>query len=159
MTDAPVLARLHASPVRRPVGLAFLVALGAILVWVSFARPPQELGWRLVLLATGALALWLAERMRRATRGRLELSREALCDESGRVVARVDQIRAVDRGAFAFKPSGGFLLKLSAAPGAAWQPGLWWRIGRRVGVGGVTSGNEAKYMAEVIAAMIEERKG
>ncbi|MDH3263837.1 MAG: hypothetical protein OEM24_07555 [Paracoccaceae bacterium] len=157
MTDATVLARLHASPVRRAVGLSLLVALGAILVWVAFSRPPEAPGWRLFLLSAGALALWLAERMRRATRARLELTREALCDTSGRILARVDEIRAVERGAFAFKPSGGFLLKLSAAPGAAWRPGLWWRLGRRVGVGGVTSGNEAKYMAEVIAAILAER--
>jgi hypothetical protein len=159
MTDAPVLARLHASPVRRAVGLSMLVAIGAFLVWVAFARPPEAPVWRLFLLLAGAGALWLAERMRRATRRRLELTREVLRDSSGRVLARVDEIRSIERGAFAFKPSGGFLLKLSRAPGAAWQPGLWWRLGRRVGVGGVTVGNEAKYMAEVIAAMLAERGG
>lgn len=159
MTDAPVLARLHVSPVRRAVGLALLVAIGGFLVWVAFARPPEAPVWRLFLLVAGAGALWLAEAMRRATQGRLELTREALRDSSGRVLARVDEIRAVERGAFAFKPSGGFLLKLSAAHGAAWRPGLWWRLGRRVGVGGVTVGNEAKYMAEVIAAMLAEREG
>lgn len=157
MTDAPVLARLHASPVRRAIGLALLLAIGALLVWVAFARPPATPGWRLFLLGTGAGALWLAEHMRRTTRDLLELTREVLRDGSGRVLARVSEIRAVERGAFAFKPSGGFLLRLSAAPGAAWRPGLWWRIGRRVGVGGVTVGNEAKYMAEVIAAMLAER--
>jgi hypothetical protein len=159
MTDAHVLARLHVSPVRRAIGLSMLVAIGAFLVWVAFARPPEAPVWRLFLLLAGTGALWLAERMRRATRRRLELTREVLRDSSCRVLARVDEIRSIERGAFAFKPSGGFLLKLSRAPGSAWQPGLWWRLGRRVGVGGVTVGNEAKYMAEVIAAMLAERGG
>jgi hypothetical protein len=42
--------------------------------------------------------------------------------------------------------------------GFAWVPGLWWRIGKRVGVGGVTPSQPARYMAEVMSAMILERE-
>jgi hypothetical protein len=95
--------------------------------------------------------------MRRATARRLELTREALCDDQGRVLTTVANIRSVDRGVFALKPSSGFRLVLNAPGSSAWAPGLWWRIGRNLGVGGVTSGAEGKYMAEVVAAMIAER--
>jgi hypothetical protein len=39
-----------------------------------------------------------------------------------------------------------------------WVPGLWWRIGRSVGVGGMTGAAETKMMAEMIEAMIAVRR-
>lgn len=155
---APVLARLHASPPRRWMAAAMLVLLGGLLLWVALARPPEALHWRLFLLGAGAVALWLAGRLLRATAVHLELTREALRDGRGRVLARVADIRAVHSGVFALKPSSGFTLRLDRPGPAAWQPGLWWRLGRRLGVGGVTSGREARYMAEVIAAILDERR-
>lgn len=155
---APVLATLYPSPPRRVFGIASLIALGGALLWVAFAHPPEGLGWRLFLLGGGALALWLADAMRRATQRPLELTREELREKGGRMLARIEDVRSVERGVFAFKPSAGFMLKLNTPASRTWAPGLWWRFGRMVGVGGVTGGNEGKYMAEVIAAMIEERK-
>ena len=88
---------------------------------------------------------------------RLVLSPAGLTCSDGRVVADMDEIIGVDRGAFAFKPSNGFMLKLSRKGPFAWEPGIWWRIGRRVGVGGVTPGTPAKVMAEMIQERITQR--
>ncbi|MCX7646028.1 MAG: hypothetical protein N2Z62_12145 [Rhodobacteraceae bacterium] len=157
MSQAPVLARLHPSPARRGLAVAVLAALGGLLLWVALARPPETLHGRLLLPALGLLALWLAERLRRATRAHLELTREVLRDSRGRVLAALGEVRAVHSGVFALKPSSGFTLELAAPGPAAWEPGLWWRLGRRLGVGGVTAGREARYMAEVVRALLAER--
>jgi hypothetical protein len=156
MSD-PVLATLHPSPPRRWIAVLLLAGLGGLLVWTALARPPEALGWRLFLLVFGAGAVWLAERLRRATAVHLVLTRTALSDSAGRVLARVEDVRAVHSGTFAVKPSAGFTLRLAEPAGSAWEPGLWWRIGRRVGVGGVTGGREGKYMAEVLQVMVSER--
>ena len=37
------------------------------------------------------------------------------------------------------------------------EPGLWWRIGRRIGVGGVTPASQSKVMADLITARLIER--
>ena len=162
MSDKPevsgspeVIANLHVSAPRRVIGIAMLVMVSLILLWIAFARPPEALGWRLFLLAMGGGGLWLSDLMRRATGTRLQLTSESLTDSEGRVLALVSDIRSVDRGTFAFKPSGGFLLRLRTAGPFAWAPGLWWRVGRRIGVGGATSRHEAKYMGEVLALMVE----
>ncbi|MEJ6609340.1 MAG: hypothetical protein QNL63_06380, partial [Paracoccaceae bacterium] len=73
------------------------------------------------------------------------------------VIAYVDQIVSIDRGMLAFKPSNGFIFKVKTAQPRAWNPGLWWRFGRRVGVGGVTPGSSTKMMADIIAAKLAER--
>ena len=64
----------------------------------------------------------------------------------------------MDRGTFAFKPSNGFLLRTATKQPRLWKPGLYWRMGRRIGVGGITRAAEAKLMADVIAVRLAERQ-
>ncbi|RVT84546.1 hypothetical protein DXV76_12780 [Rhodobacteraceae bacterium CCMM004] len=163
MTDADVdadtpLARLRASPPRRAFGTGVLGLLGLLLIWLAVTAGPT-LPWRLVLLALGGGALAGAIRVWQATKATLLLYPHGLVDSDGRVVAEMDEIKAVDRGMFAFKPSNGFLMTLTAPAGRAWAPGLWWRVGRRVGVGGVTSSAEARAMADVLSVLIARRDG
>ena len=100
----------------------------------------------------------VANAMRKSTSETLELTREELRESSGTVLAKVEDIVSIDRGAFAFKPSNGFLLRLSKPYKRDWRPGLWWRGGKRIGVGGMTPGRQTKYMSEIIAVMIAERE-
>lgn len=153
-----VLATTRASGGRRLIGLTSLGFLGLFLIYVAFTTSPG-LGWQLFLLVMGAGAIWLADLMRRSTAGAIELTGSVLRDSDGTVIAHVKDIEHIDRGVFAFKPSNGFLLRTKAGTGAqtVWRPGLWWRMGRRVGVGGMTPGNQTKYMSEIISAMIAVR--
>ena len=151
-----VLATVRASAGRRGLGLVSLALLGLLLIYIAFMRPPT-FGWQVFLLVVGGGALWMADRMRRATASCVELTATELRDMDGSVIARVDDIVGMDRGAFAFKPSNGFLLKTGSKSQNAWRPGLWWRIGRRIGVGGMTPGNQSKFMSEIIAAMMAKR--
>ncbi|WP_172960982.1 hypothetical protein [Oceaniglobus roseus] len=153
-----VIAIIAPSTPRRAFGTGALALLGLVLLWIAATTAPT-LPWRLGLLAFGAVALFGAVRMWQATSRRLELTEHELRESTGRVLARVEDMRGVDRGVFAFKPSNGFVLVLDTPAPRAWAPGLWWRIGRRVGVGGVTSGTEAKVMAELLATRIAARRG
>lgn len=163
MTDMPdtdpILARVSPSVPRRVLGVSILSILGGTLIYVAMARPAEALGWQLFLLALGAGALALAGLQMRATARGLELTATELREIGGRQIATVALVERVERGAFAVKPSNGFLLRLSSAhpDGNSWAPGLWWRLGRRVGVGGITSPAEGRAMAEILTAMIAER--
>lgn len=139
---------------RRVLGLAVMGALAGLLLYVAAVRPPATAGWRVFLLALGGGTLILGEAMRRATGRALQLTRTGLFDSDGREVARIDRIAGVDRGAFAFKPSNGFTLRLTEPGPRAWAPGVWWRLGRRVGVGGVTPAGETRAMADLLSAML-----
>ncbi|TCP62907.1 hypothetical protein EV663_101167 [Rhodovulum bhavnagarense] len=151
------LAVLRISPVRRFAGLVMLALLAGLMLYVAALRPPDMLGWRVFLLALGGAVLALTEAMRRATLGSLCLTRAGLFDGEGRQLAALDDIRAISRGLFAIKPSNGFTLLLSSPGPRAWAPGLWWRLGRRLGVGGVTSAAQARAMAEILSALLAER--
>ncbi|MCV3272600.1 hypothetical protein [Roseobacter sinensis] len=154
--EPEVLATVQASLGRRILGIGLLGVLGVLVIYVAFMTPPS-LGWQAFLIGLGVTALLVADAMRRSTSHVLELTRSELRERGGRVIAEVDTITGIDRGAFAFKPSNGFLLRLDAPGTRQWRPGLWWRVGRRVGVGGMTPGRQTKYMAEIIAVMLAER--
>lgn len=154
-----VLATVSASLPRRALGVAMLYGLGALLIWLALGGSHPALGWKLLLLGLGAGGLVLGEVMRRATRLRLELTEEGLRDSDGRLLAPLEEIRGIERGMLAMKPSNGFTLRLSAARGRLWAPGVYWRLGRRLGVGGVTSAGQSKFMAEMLTAMLAEQTG
>lgn len=149
-----ILATVHASGPRRLFGVTSLFVLGGLVIYVALAQPPENLFWRLFLLVLGGATLWLSEMMRRATLLTVELTERQLRCSDGTVIAEVSQIASLDRGTFAFKPSHGFLLRLHEKAPVCWQPGLWWRFGRRVGIGGVTPGPQTRIMADMISAMI-----
>lgn len=148
-----VILRLEASAGRRGFAILVLYALGALLLWIAFAYPPAPV-WAIFLVGMGVLMLGGGEALRRATALGLELTSEGLRDTSGRCLARWDNIEKIERGAFAFKPSNGFLIVLKAPDSRVWAPGLWWRFGRRVGVGGVTPQQASRFMAEQMALQV-----
>ncbi len=151
-----VLATIEASGGRRIMGTAMLGLTGCLLLYVALAAPPSP-AWLVFLLAVGAAALWLAARMWQATVHRIELTAEELRCSNGQLIARVEDIKAIDRGFFAFKPSNGFLIRTGVQGSRVWMPGLWWRSGRRIGIGGVTPGSQGKAMSEILAAMMAQR--
>lgn len=159
MTDPSsddIIATTRATLGRRVFGMGSLVILGVLLIYVSFTgRPP--LGWQVFLIIVGAGSLWMADHMRKATSGEIQLTETELRDADGTVIARIEDIDGMDRGFFAFKPSNGFLLKTKSPGSRIWRPGLWWRMGRRIGIGGMTPGRETKFMSEIIAVKMAQR--
>lgn len=155
-TGDEVLARIVPSTGRRLLGIGMLSFLAFLVLYVAITTPPS-LGWQLFLIALGAVSLMIANTMRKSTRNTLELTRTELRDDTGTILVKVEDIISIDRGAFAFKPSNGFLLRLTRPHPKDWRPGLWWRASTRIGVGGMTPMRSTKYMAEIIAIMIAER--
>lgn len=148
---------LTASPPRRCFAAGVLVLAGVVAAWSGLSAPSGAGLWRLPLVGIGVGAAWLAVGLWQASGRAIELTEAGLRDSDGRWLARIDQIASVDRSTFAFKPSNGFVVQLTEPLEAAWAPGLWWRLGRRVGVGGVTSPGMGRLMADILAAYLAER--
>ncbi|MBI6629874.1 hypothetical protein [Pontibaca salina] len=138
------------------MALLTLGGLGLLLLRVALVATGGV--WVQIVLIGLALTFWaLAGQMWRATALSVELHEGGLRDSAGTVLVRFDGIEMVERGNFALKPSQGFVVR-TALPGPfAWRPGLWWRIGRRVGVGGVVSASQTKQMATLLDARLAAR--
>ncbi|KIN73184.1 hypothetical protein [Sulfitobacter guttiformis] len=152
-----VLASAGASAGRRFLGLVSMGVLGLMLIYIAVVQSPA-LEWRLFLLVLGVGSLWLVDRMRRATSSRIELTETELRDSDGTVIALVADIDGLDRGFFAFKPSNGFLVRTTTKGANEWRPGMWWRAGRRIGVGGMMPAHQSKQIAEILAVIMAKRE-
>ncbi len=148
-----VLIRISPSPFRRWIAILVFVALGFVLLWLAF-QGAGDLIWQATFLALGLAAFWMSDVLRRSTQQEIELTRDEIRTSDGRVLTSVANVRKVEKGAFAFKPSNGFLVRLKAPSGRGWAPGVWWQGGTFLGVGGVVSAGQAKAMAEILAALI-----
>lgn len=155
MQDENVIATLQATGPRRVFAYGVIFALGAMVIVLAFFQPPA-LGWQIFLIVFGGATLVVAERLRRATLLGLILTETELRDTSGAVLTTIENIKGVDRGMLAFKPSNGFVIRLKSPAARGWAPGLWWRYSKRLGVGGVTPSGPAKFMAEQIAMRTDE---
>lgn len=150
-----VYARIDVARGRRAVALLIVGGLGALLIWMAFASLAGFAG-RIGLLVMGVGMLIVGGWMRQAGNLSILLTDEGIFDSDGVQIAAMSDIQAIDRGAFAIKPSNGFSLKLKQKAPRAWRPGLWWRLGRRVGVGGIVNAGATKFMAEQIAMRLAD---
>lgn len=147
-----VLAEMRATPSRRIIGAVAMGGLGLLLLRTALFTDPSP-GLQIGLVVAGAAALFATQVMWRATSSAVELTAEGLRDADGTIIARLDDIAVADRGVFAFKPSNGFTLKLHQSAPVVWRLGLWWRWGKRVGIGGMTPAHQAKIMEERITTL------
>lgn len=155
MSD-PVLASLTASAPRRWTGTITLALLGFLLVYLAFSVP---FGVSQIFLFLGGIGVLVAaSRLHTATQQVIELTKSELRVQNGPVLAKVSNIAKVERGAFAFKPSNGFLVSLKVAGQRRWALGMYWSFSKRVGVGGVTGAPQTKVMSEALAVLIAEEK-
>lgn len=154
-----VLTTLKASAPRRAMGVGTLVILGLLMIYLVIVETPQEMAYVGFMLVVGGAALYGARRMWNATDVELILTEEAILSSNGDLICTIAQIEKVDRGMFAFKPSNGFLIKLKEPLPRGWVPGMWWRLGSRIGIGGVTAPGHGKIMADALAAVVAKRDG
>lgn len=152
-----VLAQITPQPARRGLATGMLGLLGFILLSVAARTPPQAIGFLVMLIVMGAGALWLAWRLWQASGVTIELTRSELREVGGRVLCDLDNVAKVERGVFAFKPAAGFLIYLREPMSRVYAPGLWWRAGKLIAVGGVTSRSEGKSTADLMNILLVER--
>lgn len=147
----------------RPSRARLWVALGSLagagLALVSIGVVAAEAGWvlRAGFVATGGLLLWGLAPLRDAGPRALVLTEAELSDSRDGPICAIADVVRVERGAFAIKPARGFALRLAGSGPRRWVPGLWWRTGRTIGVGGLTGAGETRVLAEMIAAMVAAR--
>ena len=159
LVPGELLAALPPSAIRRWITLVLLVIFAMALSVIGAELPAERQLAKVLSFTASALAVLQAVLMWRATANAIVLSEDELRESAtGRLIARLDDIERVDTTAFAYRPATGFLIFLRSPAPFAVAPGMWWRAGRRIGIGGVTTKTEGKIMAAALRAAIETRK-
>lgn len=156
--DTDIVAQLYPTPARYWFGITAIGALGLFLIWIGAAAATLSITGRLVIFASGGLLIWLALKIYQTGRHGIVLTEAGLSDTAGNAICPIDAIHNVDRSFFAFKPSHGFLIRLNTSLPFAWHPGLWWRFGKRVGVGGITPAATGKAMSDALSILLVKRE-
>lgn len=149
---------------RRPEALRWIVlAAMAVVLVMTLAFAARAAGEDPLVAALNipvALGLlWFGWSLLTTRARTLSFDGERLVDDAGTEICSLDEIEALERGFALFKPSNGFAILLKAKKPNGWSPGLWWRVGRRVGIGGATPGRGAKGMADAITVALAIRDG
>ncbi|WP_138464985.1 hypothetical protein [Poseidonocella sp. HB161398] len=149
------LAQLYPSKTRIILTVLVLAAVAVVCLYVAAGEGGQGAAARLMLAAVavaaalGAVAVW-----RSGARGLL-LYPDRIAESGGDTVLWLADIARLERGAFAFKPANGVVVSLRRPGSLRWVPGLWWRTGARVGIGGMTP----KAATKAFADLLERRLG
>lgn len=152
-----IIARLQIASGRRWAGVIVLGLIGAGLIYSGLAHPPASVLGRLAIFLLGILLILQAYWNLRVKSGALILREDGLWVEGGPQLAPLDNIETVQVSAFSIKPSNGFAVVLKNPVPFKWVPGLYWCVGRRIGVGGATNPSQGKAMAELLSTLIIER--
>lgn len=152
-----ILATLIPSKMRRIFASGLLAILGLSLLYLFANQPPTSLPLQIIQVVTGIGLLLQARRLWYATANGVLLREDGIYDLNGVQICAMDNIKDIDRGFLAFKPSNGFLVRLHQPLPRAWAPGMWWRLGRRLGIGGTISAADSKHMADVLAVYLQSK--
>ncbi|MCC6006906.1 MAG: hypothetical protein JJU40_04445 [Rhodobacteraceae bacterium] len=155
---APLLLRVAMSGARRIFVTGTLALVAATMVNAGLLREGMDVLSRVVFGATAVLAALIGWRVWTATAMALELREDGLWQEDGPRIAALEDITNITRGLAIMRPANGFALTLREPGPFTWVPGLWWRMGRRVGVGGMTPKLQTRMIGEALEAMIFERQ-
>lgn len=145
-----IIAELYPSRIRYWIGITGVTSLGVFLIFLVFSQAANSYASQVLLGAFGFGACYTAHKMYKNGLHGILLTKDGLFDTKGTAICTIDQIKAVDRSFFALRPSNGFSLTLHEPLDRVWVPGLWWRLGKRVGVGGLTSYSAGKSMADIL---------
>ncbi|MBL4751221.1 MAG: hypothetical protein JKX71_11700 [Amylibacter sp.] len=152
-----VIVKIQPSVVRRIFAAIILCISGFVMINFAFSPTAQSILLKLTLICLGLVFLWQALVNFRATDAALFLKREGLFDEHGTLICSLSNIALVERSWFSFKPSNGFLLRLHEPQSRKWVPGFYWRMGRRLGVGGSISPAQTKEMSDKLVLLMQEK--
>ncbi|MCY4542472.1 MAG: hypothetical protein OXB95_08795 [Rhodobacteraceae bacterium] len=148
------IATIAPSPARRAITTLLLLVLGGLLIDSSFANRSAVV-FGSITMAIGVASIALAYVIYRTTRHSIELRGSAVVSTDGTLLAELDNISKIEIGLLDFKPASGFTIRLHEPMPAAWKVGLWWRIGRSVGIGGCTPKSDAKQFATILQARLQ----
>lgn len=152
-----VIMKIQPSTGRRLFGVVVLCLSAFVMLNFAFKEVTHSMVLKAILFGMGVVFLWQAQANLRFAKAALILKREGLFDDRGQLICALSNMVMIDRGWFSFKPSNGFLIRLRESENWKWSPGLYWRIGRRLGVGGSISPAQTKAMSDKLLLLMQEK--
>lgn len=157
MKEEPIVLKAGFVQARRWLGVISL-GLPAVLVGIVILQgaitSPQSL---IIVLLIAAAFGWSAYRMWNVPIAGIEFDGSELRTQDGVVIAKLQDIVSVQTGIFALRPSNGFMMVMKDSERVPTRPGIYWRQGRHIGVGGLLQAAEAKAIGRALQFAVAKR--
>ncbi len=134
----------------------------SLLIFLIFALSnlDQQLSMiDLVLLPIVILqVVWLRKFLNHYSKIGFLINKVGLFDLNENIICKIDDIKRIDASPYTFKSANGFLILLDTKSSFKSIPGLYWRYGHRISIGGLVSKHESKYLAGILSDLVTNKK-
>ena len=72
----------------------------------------------------------------------------------GRLLCKLSSIETVDTSPYTFKSTNGFIIRLKERSSLDWSPGLFWKLNKRISIGGLITKSESKWLSTAIITIL-----
>ena len=104
------------------------------------------------------LALWFTRFLKRYSKVGFLINQSGLFNLDGSIICEIGDIEIIDVSPYTFKSANGFIVILKTKNSFKLIPGLYWRLGKRLSIGGLVSKTESKFLSQALLRFYEEKE-
>ena len=104
------------------------------------------------------LAFWFRSFLKRYSKVGFLINQSGLFNLDGSIICEIGDIERIDVSPYTFKSANGFIVILKTKSSFKSIPGLYWRLGNRLSIGGLVSKNESKFLSQTLLGFYEENE-
>ena len=102
------------------------------------------------------LGLWLKRFLNRYSKIGFLINELGMFNLDESLIFKMDEIERIDVSPYTFKSANGFIILLKTKSSFKFIPGLYWRLGNRISIGGLVSKNESKFLSTTLLELYEQ---
>ena len=111
----------------------------------------------LLIPAIIMFGLWFKRFLKRYSNVGFLINDTGLFNLDETIVCKMSDIARVDVSPYTFKSANGFIVLLKTQSSFKSIPGLYWRLGKRISIGGLVSKNESKFLSGALLRFLEKK--
>ena len=104
------------------------------------------------------LAFWFKNFLKKYSKVGFLINEQGLFNLDKSPICKMHEIDRVDASPYTFKSANGFIIILKTKNSFESVPGLYWKVGKRISIGGLVSKNESKFLSGLLLQFLEEQK-
>ena len=86
------------------------------------------------------------------------LNQEGIFNLDNTIICRIEDIETIDTSPYTFRSANGFIVFLRERSTFKIVPGLYWRLGNRISIGGLVSKAESKFLSTTMLNLMNTQK-
>ncbi len=108
-----------------------------------------------LILLTIVLGIWLKRFLKKFSKIGFLINELGIFNLDESIICKIENIKKIDVSPYTFKSANGFIIFQKTKGSFKIVPGLYWRAGKRISIGGLISKNESKFLSSTLLEIIK----